>query len=184
MSYMLFKQLSGNETGGFNRPRMLTDTAIKSLKPQDKSYKVADRDGTCVTVISSGAITFRYDYRLNGRRETLTIGRYGLDGVSLSEAREKCLAARKLVAQGISSALPPKSALYWLSWTRSQPCRPSMAGLLPILWSSGAGSEIMQRIAAPMIGGMVSSTILTLIVIPAIYAALKARVVDQWRSAP
>ncbi len=50
-----------------------------------------------------------------------------------------------------------------------------MAGLLPILWSSGAGSEIMQRIAAPMIGGMVSSTILTLIVIPAIYAALKAR---------
>jgi len=59
-----------------------------------------------------------------------------------------------------------------------------MAELLPILWSSGAGSEIMQRIAAPMIGGMVSSAILTLIVIPAIYAALKARVADQWRSAP
>jgi len=50
-----------------------------------------------------------------------------------------------------------------------------MAGLLPILWSSGAGSEIMQRIAVPMIGGMVSSTILTLIVIPAIYAVVKAR---------
>ena len=50
-----------------------------------------------------------------------------------------------------------------------------MAGLLPILWSSGAGSEIMQRIAVPMIGGMVSSTILTLIVIPAIYAVIKAR---------
>ncbi len=49
------------------------------------------------------------------------------------------------------------------------------AGLLPILWSSGAGSEIMQRIAAPMIGGMVSSTILTLIVIPAIYAVVKIR---------
>jgi Cu(I)/Ag(I) efflux system membrane protein CusA/SilA len=45
-----------------------------------------------------------------------------------------------------------------------------IAGLLPILWSSGAGSEVMQRIAAPMIGGMVSSTALTLIVIPAIYA--------------
>jgi Cu(I)/Ag(I) efflux system membrane protein CusA/SilA len=48
-----------------------------------------------------------------------------------------------------------------------------MAGLLPILWSSGTGSEVMRRIAAPMVGGMVSSTILTLIVIPAIYALVK-----------
>ncbi len=48
-----------------------------------------------------------------------------------------------------------------------------MAGLLPIMWSSGTGSEVMQRIAAPMVGGMVSSTILTLIVIPAIYALVK-----------
>ncbi len=48
-----------------------------------------------------------------------------------------------------------------------------MAGLLPILWSSGAGSEVMQRIAVPMIGGMVSSTILTLVVIPAIFAIVK-----------
>ena len=51
-----------------------------------------------------------------------------------------------------------------------------MAGLLPILWSSGAGSEVMSRIAAPMVGGMISSTILTLAVIPAIYALVK-----QWR---
>ena len=48
-----------------------------------------------------------------------------------------------------------------------------MAGLLPILWSVGTGSEVMQRIAVPMIGGMVSSTVLTLIVIPAIYAVVK-----------
>ncbi|ACF00132.1 heavy metal efflux pump, CzcA family [Rhodopseudomonas palustris TIE-1] len=48
-----------------------------------------------------------------------------------------------------------------------------MAGLLPILWSSGTGSEIMQRIAVPMIGGMVSSTLLTLIVIPAIYGLIE-----------
>ncbi|MET4702320.1 Cu(I)/Ag(I) efflux system membrane protein CusA/SilA [Constrictibacter sp. MBR-5] len=47
-----------------------------------------------------------------------------------------------------------------------------MAGLLPILWSTGAGSEVMQRIAVPMIGGMASSTLLTLIVIPAIYAVI------------
>ncbi|WP_434150703.1 efflux RND transporter permease subunit [Methylocaldum gracile subsp. desertum] len=48
-----------------------------------------------------------------------------------------------------------------------------MAGLLPIMWGSGTGSEIMRRIAAPMVGGMVSSTLLTLIVIPAIYAQVK-----------
>ncbi|HEY0665779.1 MAG TPA: efflux RND transporter permease subunit [Gallionella sp.] len=50
-----------------------------------------------------------------------------------------------------------------------------MAGLLPILWSSGAGSEVMSRIAAPMVGGMVSSTVLTLVVIPAIYGWVKDR---------
>jgi Cu(I)/Ag(I) efflux system membrane protein CusA/SilA len=50
-----------------------------------------------------------------------------------------------------------------------------MAGLLPIMWSSGTGSEVMRRIAAPMVGGMVSSTILTLVVIPVIYALVKRR---------
>jgi len=53
-----------------------------------------------------------------------------------------------------------------------------MAGLLPIMWGTGTGSEVMSRIAAPMVGGMVSSTVLTLIVIPAIYALVK-----QWRLA-
>jgi Cu(I)/Ag(I) efflux system membrane protein CusA/SilA len=48
-----------------------------------------------------------------------------------------------------------------------------MAGLVPILWSTGAGSEVMQRIAVPMIGGMVSSTVLTLVVIPAVYGLVK-----------
>ncbi len=50
-----------------------------------------------------------------------------------------------------------------------------MAGLLPILWSTGVGSEVMQRIAVPMIGGMVSSTVLTLIVIPALFALVHER---------
>lgn len=48
-----------------------------------------------------------------------------------------------------------------------------IAGLVPILWSTGTGSEVMQRIAVPMIGGMMSSTIFTLVVIPAIYGLLK-----------
>ncbi|MGA9163703.1 MAG: CusA/CzcA family heavy metal efflux RND transporter [Thiobacillus sp.] len=50
-----------------------------------------------------------------------------------------------------------------------------MAGLLPIMWGTGTGSEVMSRIAAPMVGGMISSTVLTLAVIPAIYALVKAR---------
>jgi len=47
-----------------------------------------------------------------------------------------------------------------------------MAGLLPIMWSTGTGSEVMRRIAAPMVGGMVSSTILTLVVVPVLYSYL------------
>jgi Cu(I)/Ag(I) efflux system membrane protein CusA/SilA len=65
-----------------------------------------------------------------------------------------------------------------------------MAGLLPILWNTGTGSEVMQRIAVPMIGGMVSSTVLTLLVIPAIYGLIKgwrlpaAAVIDEVVSVP
>ncbi len=54
-----------------------------------------------------------------------------------------------------------------------------MAGLLPILWGTGTGSQVMKRIAAPMVGGMVTSTILTLIVIPAIYYLWKSREVKH-----
>ena len=50
-----------------------------------------------------------------------------------------------------------------------------MAGLLPILWGDGAGASVMKRIAAPMVGGMVSSTVLTLVVIPAVYALWRGR---------
>ncbi len=48
-------------------------------------------------------------------------------------------------------------------------------GLMPILWGHGTGSEVMRRIAAPMVGGMVTSTLLTLVVIPAVYLLLRRR---------
>ena len=83
---------------------MLTDTKIKPLKPKDKVYKVADRDGLYVSVSTAGTITFRYDYRINGRRETLSIGKYGADGINLAEARERLMIARKQVSEGISPA--------------------------------------------------------------------------------
>jgi len=83
---------------------MLTDTALKALKPQEKKYKVTDRDGMYVLVMPTGAITFRYDYRLNGRRETLIIGRYGRAGVSLARAREKLIDAQRAIQEGRSPA--------------------------------------------------------------------------------
>lgn len=83
---------------------MLTDTAIKALKAQHKLYKVSDRDGMYVVVQPSGAIVFRYDYRLNGRRETLTLGRYGPEGLSLARAREKLIDAKRAISEGRSPA--------------------------------------------------------------------------------
>jgi Cu(I)/Ag(I) efflux system membrane protein CusA/SilA len=59
-----------------------------------------------------------------------------------------------------------------------------IAGLLPILWGTGAGASVMKRIAAPMVGGMVSSTVLTLVVIPAVYAIWKERQVAKARALP
>ena len=54
-----------------------------------------------------------------------------------------------------------------------------MGGLLPIMWSTGAGADVMKRIAAPMVGGMITATILTLLVIPAIYSLWKEREVGR-----
>ncbi|NLZ41453.1 MAG: DUF4102 domain-containing protein, partial [Comamonadaceae bacterium] len=83
---------------------MLTETTLKHLKPKDAVYKVADRDGMYVTVSVVGTISFRFDYRLNGRRETLTLGRYGPDGISLAVARERCVDARRAISEGRSPA--------------------------------------------------------------------------------
>ncbi|EFP0779295.1 tyrosine-type recombinase/integrase [Escherichia coli] len=90
---------------------MLTDTKLKNLKPQDKLYKVSDRDGLYVAVLTSGTVSFRYDYRINGRRETLVIGQYGRDGISLSDAREELIAAKKLLKAGRSPAAAKRDGI-------------------------------------------------------------------------
>lgn len=54
---------------------MLTDTKLRNLKPQAKIFKVTDRDGLYVAVTPAGGISFRYNYSLNGRQETITFGR-------------------------------------------------------------------------------------------------------------
>jgi Cu(I)/Ag(I) efflux system membrane protein CusA/SilA len=60
----------------------------------------------------------------------------------------------------------------------------TMIGLLPILWGTGTGASVMKRIAAPMIGGMVSSTVLTLLVIPAIWSLLRERALQRATTHP
>lgn len=97
---------------------MLTDTQLRNLKPRDKAFKVSDRDGLYVAVAPSGTKAFRYDYRIDGKRETLTVGRYDETlsskgarpenqltfGISLSlvEARQLLTRARRQVEAGVS----------------------------------------------------------------------------------
>lgn len=83
---------------------MLTDTKLRNLKPQDKLYKVNDRDGLYVAVTPAGTISFRHNYSISGRQETLTIGRYGSGGITLAEARELLSEAKKMIAAGKSPA--------------------------------------------------------------------------------
>lgn len=83
---------------------MLTDTKLRNLKPRDKLYKVNDREGLYVAVTPAGSISFRYNYSINGRQETITFGRYGVDGITLAEAREQLNDAKKMVAAGKSPA--------------------------------------------------------------------------------
>lgn len=90
---------------------MLTDTKLKSLKPKDRLYKVADRDGLYVAVNAGGTLSFRYDYRFNGRRETIYFGSYGPDGVSLAEARQMLIEAKKLLNSGVSPAASKRDGI-------------------------------------------------------------------------
>lgn len=83
---------------------MLTDAKLRNLRAAERPYKVADRDGLYVLVSPAGGVSFRYNYRVNGRQETVTLGRYGSGGMTLAEAREALATARKAVAEGISPA--------------------------------------------------------------------------------
>lgn len=97
---------------------MLTDKQLRTLKAAEKVYKVADQQGLYAAVLRTGNISFRYDYRLNGRRETLVIGQYDPNlgakqmrelsvleygmPVSLAEARLLLTQARRAIEQGES----------------------------------------------------------------------------------
>ncbi len=83
---------------------MLTDTKLRNMKPRETLFKVADRDGLYVAVAPSGGISFRYNYLINGRQETVTFGRYGAGGITLAEARMLLHDAKRMIAEGKSPA--------------------------------------------------------------------------------
>ena len=77
---------------------------------------------------------------------------------------------------------PPPGAVFMEDVRKELPNAASLGGklsLLPIMLGTGTGSEVMRRIAAPMVGGMVSATVLTLLVIPAVYMLWKSREVGK-----
>jgi integrase len=81
---------------------MLTDTKARQAKARSTPYKLADQGGLYLHVSVTGSKSWRYDYRLQGKRETLTIGKY--PDVSLADARELHAEARRQVAKGASPA--------------------------------------------------------------------------------
>jgi integrase len=89
---------------------MLTDTKVKQARRKAKPYKLADKDGLYLYVSPSGAKSWRYDYRIGGLRETLTIGQYpDIPLAGEGGAREQLEQARRLVAQGKSPARQKKA---------------------------------------------------------------------------
>lgn len=87
---------------------MLTDTKIRIAKPRVKPYKLSDQGGLYLFVSSTGGKSWRYDYRLAGKREGLTIGRY--PETTLSEARKRHAEARRQAEKGASPALQKQQA--------------------------------------------------------------------------
>jgi Cu(I)/Ag(I) efflux system membrane protein CusA/SilA len=96
--------------------------------------------------------------------------------IYIDHALEAAAAKRQRTGDRITSADLHESVIQG-ALMRVRPIMMTVAaiigGLLPIMWGSGTGSEVMRRIAAPMVGGMVSVTVLALIVIPAVYAVVK-----------
>jgi integrase len=88
----------------------LTELQIKKAKPKEKMYKIYDGEGLILRINPSGKKTWLYDYRLNNKRNTYTIGEYPL--IPLKEARDKKDELKKLVSQGLNPKLANKHKIY------------------------------------------------------------------------
>lgn len=98
----------GSTSTVYGSTMALNHTQLRALKPRDKAYKVTDRDGLYIEVMPSGATSWRFQYRLHGKREKLTIGPY--PEIGLADARKMRDAAAALVALGKSPAKEKQAA--------------------------------------------------------------------------
>ena len=135
------------------------------------------------SVVGGVWLMYLLDYNLSIAAAVGFIGLIGIGAetamvmlVYLDQALETIITKRKAAGEKVTSE-DIYSAVVQGAVYRVRPVMMTVAGsivgLLPVMLSSGTGSEVMRRIAAPMVGGMVSATVLTLIVIPAIYALVK-----------
>ena len=85
----------------------LTDLAIKTAKPRDKSYKLADSGGLYIEISPSGGKWWRYKYRFDGKEQRISFGTY--PDISLKDARERHIAERKNLASGVNPSALRKS---------------------------------------------------------------------------
>lgn len=109
-------------TAAMKTSKTLTDSVVKAAKPKDKPYKLSDTHRLYLLVSTAGGKSWKWNYRLEGKDCTYTIGAYPL--VSLAEAREKRFALAKLVQQGVHpaeheeeqrrKAKAEKAATFWL----------------------------------------------------------------------
>ena len=135
------------------------------------------------SVVGGVWLMYLLDYNLSIAAAVGFIGLIGIGAetamvmlVYLDQALETIITKRKAAGEKVTSE-DIYSAVVQGAVYRVRPVMMTVAGsilgLLPVMLSSGTGSEVMRRIAAPMVGGMVSATVLTLIVIPAVYALVK-----------
>ena len=88
----------------------LSDKAIRALKPKEKPYKATDGQGLYLLVTTQGSRLWRLDYRFQGRRQTLSLGKF--PEIGLADARQRRFEARQLLAQGRDPASLKKSSSY------------------------------------------------------------------------
>ncbi len=121
----------------------LTDTAIRGIKPSDKSQKFFDQNGLFLFVTPSGTKSWRVKYRFQGKEKLLTLGTYPL--LSLKEARDACAAAKKALLQGVDPAaakrLNAQKALVTFEavareWHENQKAT----------WTPGYAKDVLERV--------------------------------------
>ncbi|MBM3215366.1 CusA/CzcA family heavy metal efflux RND transporter [Candidatus Poribacteria bacterium] len=134
-----------------------------------------------------GGVWLMYLYRFN-MSVAAAVGFIALAGVAVQTAIIMLLFLDISYHKAVASGVPLTKARLYESIVEGAAMRvrpktmtaaTTIFGLAPIFWEEGAGSEVMRRMAAPMVGGLVSSLVLTLIVIPAIYAVWRGWGLEQ-----